>query len=121
MWAAEEGMRQRGTQYGQTGRCQEWGPGEQEEVERDRPVAEVVGRAGPGFPGLAGFGLIQRGSLCDVDLLVDRHPVVVRRVAHLACTLQRSAFELGFKGLFLLFSVPRQDQWSCAYRLRPEI
>ena len=67
----------------QIGRYQEWEPGEQEEVvEKDQPEVEIAGRAGPGFPGLAGFYHAQHGSLSD-DGLVDHHPVVVRRVAHL--------------------------------------
>ena len=85
MRAAEEGMRRRGTRCDQTGRCQEWEPGEQEgAVERGQPEVGIAGQAGPGFPGLAGFCHTQHGFLGDDDLLVDRHPVVVRRVAHLA-------------------------------------
>ena len=53
-------------------------------VGRDQPEVVIVERAGPGFPGLAGYGLIHRDSLVNDDLLVDRHPVVVQRVAHLA-------------------------------------
>ena len=41
--------------------------------------------AGPSFLGPAGFVLAQHNFLCDISLLVGHHPVVVRRVAHLAC------------------------------------
>ena len=44
----------------------------------------IVGQAGPGFPGLAGSCHAQHDSLSDDNHLVDRHPVVVQRVAHLA-------------------------------------
>ena len=84
MRVAKEGMRRRGTRCDQTGMCREWEPGEQEEaVEKGQP--EVAGQAGPGFPGLAGSCLVQRGFLGDNDHLVDHHPVDVQRVAHLAC------------------------------------
>ena len=84
MMAAEEGKRRRGMRCDQTGRCQEWEPGEQEEVERGQPEAGIVGRAGPGFLGLADCGLVHHGFPFVVNLLVDHHPVAVRRVAHLA-------------------------------------
>ena len=85
MRVAEEGTRRRVKRCGQTGRCQEWEPGEQEEVvERDRPEVGTAGQVGPGFPGLAGSCRVRHGSLSGSDLLVDHHPVVVRRVAHLA-------------------------------------
>ena len=85
MRAVEEGRRRRGMRCDQTGKCQEWEPGEQEEaVERDQPEVEIAGQAGPGFPGLAGSCHAQRGFLSSDDLLVDHHPVVVRRVARLA-------------------------------------
>ena len=78
-------MKWRGMRYDQTGRCQEWEPGEQEEaVERDQPEVGTAERAGPGFLGLAGSCHAQRSFLDGGDLLVDCHPVVVRRVAHLA-------------------------------------
>ena len=70
-------MRWRGTQCDQTERCQEWGLWEQEVVERDQLEAGFVGQAGPGFPGLAGYGLVQYDSLDSSDHLVDHHPVVV--------------------------------------------
>ena len=77
-------MRRRGTRCDQTGMCQEWELGEQEEVvERDQPEVGTAGQAGPGFPGLAGSCHAQRGFLGDDNLLVDHHPVVARRVAHL--------------------------------------
>ena len=83
MRAAEEGTRRRETQYDQTGMCREWEPGEQEEaVEKGQPEVGSAGQAGPGFPGLAGSCHAQRDSLSGDDLLVDHHPVVVRRVAH---------------------------------------
>ena len=85
MRAAEEGAKRRGTQCDQIGRYQEWELGEQEEaVERDRPEAGFVGRAGPGFLDLAGFGLVHHSFLFSIDHPVDHHPVVVQRVAHLA-------------------------------------
>ena len=69
----------------QTGRCQEWEPGEQEEeVERGQPEVGIAERAGPGYLGLAGFYHTQRDSLSGDDRLVVHHPVVVRRVACLA-------------------------------------
>ena len=81
--AAEEGVRQWGMRCDRTGRCQEWEPGEQEEaVGKVQPEVETAGQAGPGFPGLAGFCHAQRGFLSDDGLLIDHHPVVVRRVAH---------------------------------------
>ena len=84
--AAEVGTRRRGMQCDQIGTYQEWEPGEQEEVVgRGQPEVVAVGRAGPGFLGLAGFCHVQHGFLSDDDLLVDHHPVVVRRVARLAC------------------------------------
>ena len=50
--------------------CQEWDPGEQEEVvERDQPEVVIAGQAGPGFPGLAGFCHAQHGFLGGGDLL----------------------------------------------------
>ena len=62
-----------------------WEPGEQEEaVERDQLEAGIAGQAGPGFPSFAGFCHAQRGFLSSGDLLVDHHPVVVRRAAHSA-------------------------------------
>ena len=85
MRAAKEGTRRRGKRYDQTGKCQEWEPGEQEEVVgKDQPEVATAGRAGPGFPDLAGFCLVQRDSLGDDVLLVDHHPVDVRRVARWA-------------------------------------
>ena len=82
MRAVEEGSRQRATRYDRTGRCQEWELGEQEEaVERDRPEVGIAGQAGPGFPDLADFCHAQHDFLGGGDLLIDRHPVVVRRVA----------------------------------------
>ena len=83
--AAEEGARRQEMRCDQIGRCREWEPGEQEEaVERGQPEVGTVGQAGPGFPGLAGFCLVQHGFLSGDDLPVDHHPVVVRRVAHSA-------------------------------------
>ena len=84
MRAAEEGVRQRGMRCDQTGRCQEWEPGEQEEtVGKDQPEVEIAGQAGPGFLGPADSCHAQCGFLSDDGLLIDHHPVVVRRVAHL--------------------------------------
>ena len=78
MKAAEEGTRQRGTRYDQTGRCQEWEPGEQEEVaEMGQLEVGIAGQAGPGFLGLAGFCHAQRDFLGGDDLPVDHHPVVI--------------------------------------------
>ena len=78
-------MRRRGKRCDQTGKCQEWEPGEQEEVvERSQPEVGIAGQAGPGFPGLADSCHAQHDFLGDDDLLVDHHPVVVRRVARLA-------------------------------------
>ena len=85
MMAAEEGKKRREMRCDQTGRCQEWEPGEQEEVEKDQPEVGIAERAGPGFPAPAGFGLTLRGFLCGISHLVGHHPVVVRRVAHLVC------------------------------------
>ena len=83
--AAEEGTRRWATQCDQTGRCQEWEPEEQEEVaERGQPEVGIAGQAGPGFPGLAGSCHAQLEFLGGDDLLIVHHPVVVRRVAHLA-------------------------------------
>ena len=84
MWAAEVETRRQGTQYARTGRYQEWEPGEQEEVERDQLEAELAERVGPGFPGLAGFYLAQRGFLYNINLLVGHHPAVAQRVARSA-------------------------------------
>ena len=85
MRAAEEGARQWGMQCDQTGMCREWEPGEQEEVvERGQPEVGIAGQAGPGFPGLAGSCHTQHDFLGGDVLLVDHHPVVVRRVARLA-------------------------------------
>ena len=62
-----------------------WEPGEQEEaVERGQLEVVLAGQAGPGFPGLAGSCHAQRGFLGGDVLLIDHHPVVVRRVAHSA-------------------------------------
>ena len=78
MRVAEEGTRRRVMQCDQTGMCQEWGPGEQEEaVERDRPEVGIAGQARPGFLGLAGVCHVQRDFLGDDNLPVDHHPVVV--------------------------------------------
>ena len=84
--AAEEGARRQGTRCDQTGKCRGWEPEEQEEIGKGQPEVAIVGQAGPGFLGLAGFCHAQHNSLGDGDLLIDHHPVVVRRVAHLACT-----------------------------------
>ena len=70
-------MRQQGTRCDQIGRCQEWELGEQEEVERGQPEVEIAEWVGPGYPGPAGFGLIQCGFLHNVDPLIVHHPVVV--------------------------------------------
>ena len=103
-------MRRRGTRCDQTGMCQEWEPGEQEEVvERDQPEVGTVEQVGPGFLGLAGSCRVQRDFLGDDDLLVDHHPVVVRRVAHLGRVLPRSVFELGSEGPWFPSFVPMQD------------
>ena len=71
-------------QCDQTGKCQGWELGEQEEVEKGQPEVGTAGQAGPGFPGLAGSCLAQCGFLNGSDHLIDHHPVVVRRVACLA-------------------------------------
>ena len=55
---------------------------EQEEAERGQPETGTVGQAEPGYPGLAGFGLVQHNFLYNINHLVDHHPVVVQRVAH---------------------------------------
>ena len=85
MKAAEVGARRRGTRCDRTGRCREWEPGEQEAVVRGQPEVGIAGQVGPGFPGLAGSYHAQHGFLGSDDPLIDHHPVVVRRVAHLAC------------------------------------
>ena len=78
-------MRRRGTRCDRTGRCQEWEPGEQEEVvERGQPEIGAAGQAGPGSPGLAGSYRVLHDFLGGGDLLIDHHPVVVQKVAHLA-------------------------------------
>ena len=61
MRAAEEGKKQWGMQcaHAQTGRYQGLEQREQGQVERVQPEAGIAGWAGPGFPGLAGFGLVQ--------------------------------------------------------------
>ena len=51
---------------------------------RGQPEVGTAGQVGPGFPGLADSCRVLHGFLGDDDLLVDLHPVVVRRVAHLA-------------------------------------
>ena len=78
-------MKQRGMQCDQTGKCRGWELGEQEEtVGKVQPEVATAERVGPGFPGLAGFYHAQHDFLSDDDPLVDHHPVVVRRVTHLA-------------------------------------
>ena len=57
-------------------------------VERGQPEVETVGQAGPGFLALAGSCHIQHDFLGNGDHHVDHHPVVVRRVAHLACAVE---------------------------------
>ena len=86
MRVVEEGTRWWGTQCGhdRIGRCQEWEQEEQEEVGRGQPEVEIAERAGPGYLGLAGSCLAQHDFLCNDNLLIDHHPVVVQRVAHLA-------------------------------------
>ena len=65
--------------------CREWEPGEQEEVvERGQPEVGTAGQVGPGFLGPAGSYRVPHDFLGGDDLLVDLHPVVVRRVAHSA-------------------------------------
>ena len=62
----------------QTGSCQEWEPGEQEEVvERGQPEVEVAGQVRLGFPGPAGSCHTQHDFLGGNVLLIDHHPVVV--------------------------------------------
>ena len=46
-------------------------------VERGQPEVGIAGQAGPGFLGLAGFGLVQHGFLGGGNHLIDHHPVVV--------------------------------------------
>ena len=86
MMAVEGETRQWGTRCDRTGMCREWELGEQEGVVRGQPEVGTAGWAGPDCSGLAGFGLAQHGFLCDVNLLVDHHPAVVRRVARSART-----------------------------------
>ena len=77
-------MRRRGKRCDQTGTYQEWEPGEREEVVEVQPEVVIAGQVGPGFPGLAGSCHTQHDFLGGDVLLVDHHPVVVRRVARLA-------------------------------------
>ena len=106
--AAEGGTRRREKRCDQTGKCQEWEPGEQEEVV-ERGQLEIAGQAGPGFPGPAGSCHAQHDFLDGGAPLIDHHPAVVQRVARLGRVLPRSTSELGFEGFFLLSSVPMQD------------
>ena len=84
MWVAEEGKRWgMRCAHVRTGRCQELEWGEQEQVERVQLEAETVGWAGPDCQGLAGYSLVLHSSLSGVNHLIDHHPVVAQRVAHL--------------------------------------